>query len=88
MSFPLNLKIIVGKVLAATQERGEERRGSDADQNQGPERDAETMELLSLIEKHPAVVLTLLVRTRDRLSGAWLEFVIHIKLKVLFWGES
>lgn len=60
---------------ADTQERGEEKRGSDADQNQ--ERD---LELLTVIEKHPAVILTLLVRTRDPPSGAWIEFVISVKV--------
>lgn len=71
-SFPLNSQIktkIDEKVQADIQEKGE-KRGSCADERQDQEPDAETMELLTLIEKYPAVILTLLVRTRD--PRAWI----------------
>lgn len=51
-------------VQADIQEEGEERE-SLADERQDQEPDTETMELLTLIEKYPAVILTLLVRTTD-----------------------
>jgi len=45
-------------VHAAIQEKGE----SNADERQEQEPDKETMELLTLTEKYPAVILSLLVR--------------------------
>lgn len=48
------------KVQADIEEKGE-KRGSCADEREEP--DADTMEVLTLIEKYPAVILTLLVRT-------------------------
>lgn len=49
-------------VQADIQENGEKKE-SRADERQDQEPDTETMELLTLIEKYPAVILTLLVRT-------------------------
>lgn len=43
----------------------QEKKGSCAVERQDQETDNETMELLTLIEKYPRVILTLLVRTRD-----------------------
>lgn len=72
--FPLNSQIKIriyeklygfhSWVQADIQEKGEERE-SRADEMHDQEPDTETMELLTLIEKYPAVILTLLVRTRD-----------------------
>ncbi len=46
------------------EEKGEERENrADERQHQAP--DTETVELLTLIDKYPAVILTLLVRTTD-----------------------
>lgn len=44
------------------------RREGSADKRQDQVPNAETTELLTLIEKYPAIVLTLLVRTRDTLK--------------------
>lgn len=46
------------------QEKGDKRE-SCADERQDQEPDTETMELLTLMEKYPAVILTLLVSNRD-----------------------
>lgn len=48
--------------MQADRREKRERRGGHTDDQ---EPDSETTELLTLIEKYPAVILTLLVRTRD-----------------------
>lgn len=48
-------------IQADTQEEKESR----ADERSDQKTDTETMELLSVMEKYPAVILTLLVRARD-----------------------
>lgn len=52
------------------------RREGSADKRQDQVPNAETTELLTLIEKYPAIVLTLLVRTRDTLK----TFIGQIRL--------
>lgn len=51
-------------VQADMQDKAEKREGGE-DERQDQEPDTDTKELLTLIEKHPAVILTLLVRTKD-----------------------
>lgn len=43
-------------------QENDERRGSQTDERQDQEPDTETLELLTLIEKNPDVILTLMVR--------------------------
>lgn len=51
--------------MQAGAQKKEEGREGGADRKQDPVADAETEELLILAEKHPTVLLVLLVRTRD-----------------------
>lgn len=52
------------------------RREGSADKRQDQVPNAETTELLTLIEKYPTIILTLLVRTRDTLK----TFIGRIRL--------
>lgn len=79
-SFCLNSKLIkieIDEKLQADVEDKGEKRGRRADETVEP--DADTMELLTLIEKYPAVVLTLLVRTGD--LNQWFGFKMLATVK-------
>lgn len=56
------------------------RREGSADKRQDQVPNAETTELLTLIEKYPAIVLTLLVRTRATLKTFFCRIRLYDKV--------